>query len=374
MAKKIMLIGNVSSAMRLFRSELLTSLVREYQVFLVAEFEQKDEEMFSRIGIRCINIPIDRRGMNVFRDILLSIKYLYYLIAIHPDLVMTFTIKPNTYAGILCRILKIKYIVTVEGLGTLFNSRKTLLNRVIRRCCGAGIYGAEVVFYLNDYIKIVLLKLGTRKNSLKYIPGMGVNLKKFTPIPYPEEHPFSLLTIGRIMKEKGFEELLAASDELSKSIPDLEWHICGIPEKGEEFWIEQLKRRPWIKYHGLVLDTKQMYAKCQAIVTTTYHEGLSTVCIEAAACGRPVLGTKIYGVQETIKDGETGFLIKPKDVNNTIDVILRFYHLPWMDRKIMGKAAFEKVSREFDRQRVVIIYNREIIKCLETKDNKDRAW
>lgn len=365
--QKLIVIGNVSSSDRVFRAEMLESLAKIYKVFLISQFTTEDKKFFSDIGIKCIHIPIDRRGKNPFKDMLLIMRYIKYIKDIGPDLVLTFTIKPNIYAGIVCQLLKIRYIVTVEGLGTIFNSNASLIERCIQKMYKFGIKKAEFVFYLNDYIRNELLKLGILKSKLKFTPGMGVNLDKFKPQPYPPEIPFRILTIGRIMKEKGIGDVLSASDELVKIIPDLEWYICGLPEKGEEYWLEAMKKRPWIKYYGQVKDPRRLYSAVAVTATaTTYHEGLSTVCIESSACARPVLGTAIPGVKEVIHDGVDGFIMKPHNVSDIVAVVIKFFNLTHSQKEIMGRCAYENVCQYYDRRQVINIYEQaimDIIKC-----------
>ena len=168
-------------------------------------------------------------------------------------------------------------------------------------------------------------------------------------------------------REKGIGEVLAASDELIKQIPDLEWHICGAPEKGEEYWLAEITKRPWIKYHGVLADPGPMYAMVHVTITTTYHEGLSTVCIESGACARPVIGSDIYGVREVISDRITGFLISPGRVSDVVEKIGIFYKLTIGQRLEMGRAARQKVELEFDRKIVVVLYKKVINEYITKK-------
>lgn len=363
--KKLIIIGNISSSTRVFRAEMLEKLVKTYAVWLICQFTTEDKNFFSEMGVKCVDIKIDRRGKNPFKDMILFMKYLKCIKEIDPDLVLTFTIKPNIYAGIVCQFLKIKYIATVEGLGTIFNTDASFVDRCIQRLYKFGIEKAEYVFYLNNYIRDELLNLGILKSILKYTPGMGVNLDKFKPQPYPPESPFRILTIGRIMKEKGIGDILAASDELVKIIPDLEWKICGLPEKGEEYWLEAMEKRPWIKYYGQVKDPSKLYSTVAITVTaTTYREGLSTVCIESSACARPVLGTAIPGVQEVIHDGVDGFIIQPHNVTDIVAVVTKFFNLDYSKKEQMGLCAYENVCQHYNRRKVIDIYEQSIINVL----------
>ena len=102
-------------------------------------------------------------------------------------------------------------------------------------------------------------------------------------------------------------------------------------------------------------------------ITTTYHEGLSTVCIESGACARPVIGSDIYGVREVISDRITGFLISPGRVSDVVEKIGIFYKLTIGQRLEMGRAARQKVELEFDRKIVVVLYKKVINEYITKK-------
>lgn len=360
--KKVLFIGNVSSAMKLFRFELLKEVLKKYSVWMISDFKDKDLQLFESIGVKCINIRIDRRGMNVCKDVILFFKYLIAINKIRPDICLTYTIKPNIYAGIVCKILKIKCMSTVEGLGTLFYSDETFIIKFIKILYGRTLCFAEKVFYLNDDIKERLIEFGINEENLIYSPGMGVNALKFEPCQCHDGKSFKVLTIGRIMAEKGFNEMLKATDEFHKRHKDFEWYICGTTEKGEEYWIKDILKRPWIKYFGQVTDVQEMYEKTNAVLTATYHEGMSTVCLEAGACCRPVLGSNIAGVREIIEDNITGYLFPVKDYKGIINKLEKMYQLPVKARREMGNAARCKILKEFDRKVINNIYMNAIAK------------
>ena len=281
--KKIMFICNVASAMKLFRLELLERLQKENAVWIVAKFSNDELVYFSGRNFNCVNVDIDRRGKNIINDFVLFCRYISILNKIKPDIVLTYTIKPNIYGLIACKIRNTCSIATVEGLGSLFFGKKFFLTNLIKFIYGRSLNLASKVFYLNDNIKLILKGIGVDEEKLTYTPGMGVNVDKFCLLPYEDNKNFNVLTIGRIMKEKGFDEMMAAMDRFYNSHTDLKWYICGKSEIGEEDILDKLLTRPWVRYLGQVSDTRKVYSLSHVVLSATHHEGLSTVCLEASA-------------------------------------------------------------------------------------------
>lgn len=117
----------------------------------------------------------------------------------------------------------------------------------------------------------------------------------------------------------------------------------------------------------MLKDPNPMYAMAHVTATTTYHEGLSTICIKSEACARPVIGTDIYGIRETIANGITGFLVKPGNVEDFIEKIILFHKLTLEQRCSMGQSARRKVEKEFDRRMVVDRYKSVIDEFITNK-------
>lgn len=354
--KKIMFICNVASAMKLFRLELLESLQKKNIIWIVAKFSDEELAYFNSHNFNCVNIDIDRRGKNIINDSVLFCKYIAILNEIKPDIVLTYTIKPNIYGLIACKMRNIYSIATVEGLGSLFFGKKFFLRKLIKFVYGRSLNLANKVFYLNDNIRLILKDIGVNEKRLKYTPGMGVNVNKFCLLPYEDNKSFNVLTIGRIMKEKGFDEMMEAMDKFYNSHTDLRWYICGKAEIGEEDILDKLLARPWVHYLGQVSDTRKAYGLSHVVLSATYHEGLSTVCLEASASGRPIIGSNIPGVKEVVEDGITGYLFAVKNSNEILEKLELFYQLP-IDKKIlMGKMGRAKVMKYFNRENVNNIY------------------
>ena len=353
MRRKILFMTNNARMMLVFRGEMLRAFTQVYRVVLVAPKDSQAQEELTGLGIDVIPCDVDRRGMNPIKDATLFLRYVCTLRREKPDAVVTFTIKPNIYGGWAARLLGIPCVATIEGLGSAWRGR---LSFFVRRLYASGIKAAHTVFVLNEEIFSELKGVGVNSKVMRYLPGMGVNLKHFAPTPYPKDGPLKLLTIGRVMREKGFPELIRAAKVLQKELPNLVWHVVGAPEEREADLLSELKECPNVVYHGPSKDVRPYYALCHATTTTTYHEGMSTVCLEAAACARPILGSAVPGVKETFLEGKTGFAIKVGDSDDAVRVIKNFFAFSNEKRSEMGRAGRQFAEEHFDRNKVTWSY------------------
>ena len=362
---KIMIIGNISESTRLFRLELIKRLVAKHEVMVVAQFTPDDLDLFTSLDCQCIDVPIDRRGKNPFRDLALFFKYFRLIGSERPDIVLTYTIKPNIYAGFASRLHNVPYIATVEGLGTAFKASGSLFKFVVTQMYKVGVAKAHTVFYLNNDIKAVLHRdVSVSLDRLAFTPGMGANTDKYQRLDYPDSETPVFMTACRIMREKGLPDLIQASDKLVQAYPNLVWHICGKPERGEEYLLNEIKLRPWLKYHGMVKNLQPLMTQSWATVSPSLHEGLSTIAIESMASGRPMLASNVPGLMELVVEGETGFTFEAGNPSDIVTTLSKFIELSQAERASMGFKGYERAIREFDRERVNDIYETAIDKAI----------
>ena len=127
---KVLMLSNGSSGLYGFRKELISELLKNNSVILSARFSGFESEL-CEMGCQLIDTPMERRGKNPFQEFSLILNYFKQIKRLHPDLVITYTIKPNLYGGLICRILNIPYAVNITGLGTVFQNQG-LLRKAIR--------------------------------------------------------------------------------------------------------------------------------------------------------------------------------------------------------------------------------------------------
>lgn len=357
---RILILANSDVGLYKFRKELVEKLVMENELFVslpYGEFKPKLEE----IGCNLINTPISRRGTNPITDLKLLTNYIKIIRNIKPDLVLTYTIKPNVYGGLACRINNTPLLANITGLGSALENGG-LLQKITLLLYKVSLKRSSCVFFQNKENKDFLLKKISVSNY-RLLPGSGVNTEDYSLLEYPPEDKLNFLFIARIMKEKGIDQYLEAAEYIKGKYPNTTFHILGPCEDAYEDKLKMMQEKGVIQYHGMQSDVRefQRFSHC-TIHPTYYPEGMSNVLLESAACGRPIITTNRSGCREIVTDGISGFLVPPKDSDSLIKKIEEFIKLEHNQREEMGRAGREKVEREFDRHKVVDAYLQEIYK------------
>lgn len=336
-----------------FRRELIAELQKEHEVVLSMPFVGHEED-FQAMGLRCINTKIDRRGINPRTDFKLILDYRKLLKEEHPDLVITYSIKPNIYAGLLCAVRGICYCVNVQGLGAAF--QREGLAKLVTVLYKVALRKAKRVFFENwgNAREFVSRKI-IPENKVVVLNGAGVNLEEFAAKPYPDNKKVHFLYLGRFMKEKGIGELCTAARRLHNEMGDrIMLDLVGFFD--DDDCVEQINRLVAdgiASFSGFQSEPRPFYAAADCVVMPSYHEGMSNVLLEAAAIGRPVITTNIHGCKEAVDDGKSGMLCRVKDADDLYEKMRAIAHLSREERMAMGIAAREKMEREFDKNDVV---------------------
>ena len=367
---KILILANSDGGLYNFRRELLSELLNPGSVLegRVAEpcevyISLPNGEFvpeFVKMGCKFIDTPLERHGKNPFQELKLRKRYKQIIREIKPDIVFSYTIKPNLYGGMACKALKVPCIMNITGLGTAVEN-PGLMQKMMLFLYRLALPGARKVFFQNAENEKFFTdhKLALGKHDM--LPGSGVNLDRYTVMDYPSEDTVEFVFISRIMKEKGIDQYLDAAKAIRKKYPHTRFHICGSCEPEYNGELQQLAEDGTVIYHGRVNDIPGIHRVTHCTVHPTYYpEGLSNVLLEASACGRPIITTDRSGCREVIDDGVNGFVVKQKDSQDLIEKIERFLALSPDERRAMGLAGRAKVEKEFDRKIVIQKYLNEI--------------
>ena len=356
---RILILANDGGYLYHLRRELVERLCKSNQVFYALPEGEMIPEL-EKIGGAHIPFAYRGRGMNPFADLGQLLRYVRLIRKLRPHLVLTYTIKPNVYGGLACRITGAPYIATITGLAPIVKGGG-LLGRITTALYKAGIKRAHCVFFQNTDNREFFLSRHLIQVQNRLVPGSGVNLEAH----YAEEYPrcgetIRFLFVGRVIKIKGIEELLGAMQGLRKAHPNIFLDIVGELVEDYSQVISQAEQEGIAKYHGEQPAIHSFYRDAHCVVLPSYHEGMSNVLLEAAATGRPVITTRIPGCVETFEEGVTGFGCQAGDAGSLAEAMEKFLALSWEERAAMGQAGHEKVAREFDRKIVVDAYMEEI--------------
>lgn len=363
MSKKVIILANSAAGLCSFRLELVSRLVQEgYRVVVSVPMDNRVPDIES-VGATVMSIQIERRGTNPLKDLQLWRQYCQLLRKERPDAVLTYTIKPNIYGGLAARCSKVPYIANITGLGSAVEN-PGLLQKITVALYRVAMRQARCIFFQNPGNEAFFAERRIRNEVHRVIPGSGVNLEKFSYRPYPAEHqPLRFVFISRLMREKGIEEYFAAAKHFKPLYPDMEFHILGACEEAYDAQLKELQDQGIVQYHGQQKDVRPFIEQANCTIHPTFYpEGMSNVVLESAALGRPVITTRRHGCMEAVEDGVTGYLFPERDTEALIACLERFIALPYTEKLQMGRAAHEKMNREFNRQIVVHAYLEELLK------------
>lgn len=352
---KILILANHYNTLRIFRRELIKELVKAGNTVLVSipPADKENIKLLESYGCSVIITEMNRRGIDPFSDFLLLIRYLNLLRKANPDKVVTYTIKPNIYGSLACKIKKKDYFVNVTGLGSAFYLN-SLLKKLVVFLYKISVDKAEKVFFENAGNRSLFTQtqIIPREKTI-VMPGAGVNLCDFPFCEYPPDGVIRFLFIGRIMKEKGVDELFYAIKRLKPRYDAVEFGFIGWYEDNFKDIVADLENRSLIKYYGFQPDVKPYIKNAHCIILPSYHEGMSNTLLESAAMGRPLIASNIYGCKEAVIEGKSGLLANVKDNIDLYLKIKQFIELPYKVKVKMGQLARRHMETSFDKHKVV---------------------
>lgn len=265
---------------------------------------------------------------------------------------ITYSIKPNIYAGLVCGRLGIPFCANVTGLGTAFE--KAGLAQFVTMLYKIAFRKVRTVFFENEVNAGEFQKRHIiPKNKQKILHGAGINLERFSYHPYPENDKIHFLYVGRIMREKGMDELFSAVRSLYVKREDFVLDIVGFYEDDYKEQIESLVQEGIAIFHGFQDNPVPYYVAADCIVLPSYHEGMSNVLLEGAAVGRPLITSNIPGCREAVEPDVSGILVNVKDADSLQKGMETVLNKTQAERALMGEAGRRRMEQKFNKVQVV---------------------
>lgn len=365
---RIIIMANNDGGLYHFRGMLIKTLIDNGNEVYISLPNGDMVKPLIDAGCKFIDTPVDRRGVNPVTDIGLIHNYFGILKKISPDLVITYTIKPNIYGCFACRVKKIPYAANITGLGTAFQN-EGILKKFVTVLYKVALKNAKTIFFENAENMETFQKMGICKDraQCKLLNGAGVDLEHFYYSEYPEDTaPIHFLFIGRVMKEKGVDELFSAMKQLHQEGQACVLDVLGYYEENYSPVIEKYQAEGWLHYYGYQKDVRPFIEKCHCFVLPSWHEGMANTNLECASMGRPLITSDIPGCREAVVEGKSGFLCESKNPDSLYQTMAKFLSLPQKKRKAMGYAGRKHTEDIFDKKMVVA----ETIKSLGLEDAK----
>lgn len=354
---KILLSVNSSWNVINFRSGLIKKfLAHGHEVVVVAPQDQYSGQVVD-LGCRYVGISLDQKGMSIWEDFKLLLYYCRVIALERPDVYLGYTVKPNIYGSLACRILRVPVINNIAGLGTAFINGG-LLSKLVSFLYKISIGSSFCVFFQNsdDYGEFIESGI-IRQRQARLLPGSGVDLTKYrAPAYVPRESEVThFLFIGRLLKDKGVVELVEATKMVQANFPNVVVQLLGpvgVENRSslslEE--VQQWEREGLIEYLGVQDDVSEAIVNADVVVLPSYREGTPRVLLEAGALARPLIATDVPGCRQVVEHGSNGLLCQAR---NSEDLAAKMFEMITLsaDEKIcMSRACRKKIEEEYDER------------------------
>ncbi|MRR34163.1 glycosyltransferase family 1 protein [bacterium] len=358
---KVVVLASFAKSLVHLRSELLVALVHAgHEVIACAPAD--DPSFAARVralGVRFEEVKLDRTGTNPLRDLgyLLHVRRL--LLRERPAAVFSYTAKPVIYGSLAARFAGVpKVFSMITGLGYAFASRQLkqrLMSMLLRGLYRLGLQGNSIVFFQNPDDLALFSRWGLLKAEKGVlINGSGINLEYYAEVPRITS-PMVFLLVGRMLKDKGVREFLAAAGLLKQRYPQTVFRLLGPHDDHPATvpWglIQQSIECGEVDYFPETGDIRPFMAGTSVYVLPSYREGTPRSVLEAMSMGRPVVTTDAPGCRETVVDGDNGFLVPVGNVAALAAAMERFILHPELVEQ-MGRRGREIAAEKYDVHKV----------------------
>ena len=358
---KIAIVLNTSWNIYNFRMNFIRSLQAEgHEVHTIAP---KDPYTDRLIEAGCIhhNVKMDSRGANPVKDFLLVLEFWSIYRNVRPDVILHYTIKPNIYGTLAAALLRIPSINNVCGLGTVF-----LKNGIVSRIA-LGLYKLafrypQKVFFQNpDDFRLFTERKLISPALADLLPGSGVDLNRFAPVPYKKNERFTFLLISRLITDKGVLEFIEAVKKLKSSGLNARFQVLGAKDPEHKRGIRLDTIQSWIQndvieYLGTTDDVRSFINSADCVVLPSYREGAPRTLLEAASSSKPIVATNVPGCNHVVTDQYNGLLCNLKDADDLAQKMRTMAELDESELRRMGENGRKKVESEYSETLVISKY------------------
>lgn len=365
---KAIFIDNHIGAFLNFRQEVVSSFEKDgWEVAIILPSEDLKtiymQNMPSHWKIHGLNLARD--GVNPIKDFV----YIKELISVFkkekPDIVMTYTVKPNIYGSIACTVCGIPCLSMMAGLGFLFegNGLKKKLGRALYKF---AVKKTKKVTVLNksNYDQLISANFINPDNLILLEGGEGVDLKKYSR-KETNYDDVRFLMIARLIYDKGYQEYVDAARIVKQKYPNVKIELLGAPWYASPMGVpmevlEKDMKEGAITYLGETTDVPSYMNRPGTVIVipSKYLEGLNRSLMEACSMGCPIITTDIPGCRETINKGKNGFLIPKGNSEKLAQAMIKMIELSPKERVAMALESRRLAEQKFDVNHVIDTYKK----------------
>lgn len=365
MNKKLLITSNTSWFIFNFFVPTIKEMIREgYEVHFLSPFDAYSRRL---IDLGCTHHPlsINPSGGNPLEELRTVREIFRVIVSLKPYCVLNFTPKLNVYSGFLCRIVGIPVVNSVAGLGSIFleDNFKTKVGKLLLKVSQNKV--DHVVFQNRDDLNIYLKEKYTKETSTSLIGGIGVDLKRFVPYQSEDDNIVRFILVSRMLRTKGVVEFVQAAIEVDEFLTSnearsgpkngvkAEFYLLGFIDESNPQGISTQTIEDWdsntvVKYLGQTDDVFSVVKDMDCVVLPSYYrEGMPQCLIEAASMAKPIITTDNVGCRDIVVDNCSGFIVKPKCVNELKAAMVKITQMTHQQRLELGRVGRNRAEKEY---------------------------
>lgn len=362
--KKLIRISTVPISLNTFLKGQLKMLSEYYDVLAVSSPGEALDEVHRREGVRIKAVPMERH-ISFVKDLVTLSRLIVLFLRERPDIVHSMTPKAGLLAMLAAWITRVPVrIHTFTGLvfPTVIGLKQKLLIMTDRLTCfcatyinpeGLGVKRDMELFHITAKPLHIIANGNVRGIDLNYYDRIMEVTEKAHYIKGKDG--FTFCFVGRLVKDKGINELVAAFVKLCQCRENCRLILVGDFE--EKLDPLNPKTVNLIRHHLHILpmgqqeDVRPYLAASDVFVFPSYREGFPNVVLEAGALGLPCIVTDINGCNEIITPRQNGIIIQPKNERALYEAMKYAVEHP-KEMKKMGKNARPVIEEKYDQQLV----------------------
>lgn len=334
------------------------------------------QKFVSELGGRHRAIRMIRSRVNPFSDLFTWLDMWRLFKSEKPDALFAYTIKSVVYGCVIAALAGVPRIYALlPGLGFTFVKPITWKQRLVSFVSQAlhkfALKRTHVIFMQNEDDRKLLQELNILPSGTPchVTAGSGVNVEEFPHVPLAEDEDLRagkvrFVLVSRLLISKGVQVYAEAARIIRSRHPQAEFHLIG-PFDPNPNRVTEAQVASWVKegiltHHGMVRDVAAaLRDKHVFVLPTWYREGVPHATLEALSMGRAIITTDSVGARETVRDGENGFLVLPRDVDAVVQAMERYLAEPALAVR-HGEASRRLAEAVFD----VRLVNQQILEAI----------
>jgi len=304
-----------------------------YDVHVACRDSGRSDEI-KKHGLKYYKL-INKRGYSSPLNILGSVKEIKTIIkSINPSLLHAVSIQ-GIVLGLLATLFnkKIQVIAAITGLGSIFLAR-SIKGKVLKLIISFFLFinlkkkNITVIVQNKDDKFFVHNTLKCAKKRIFTVRGSGININYYKVYKQPKYPPINITYVGRIIKDKGIEEIIKAFNIAKVNVMNIKLYIAGgfdtdnFSKFNQDYFFRKIKNNKNIEYLGELKDVRSLWKKTHIAILASEREGLPKSLLEAASMGKAIIASDVVGCREIAINGVNAITFKKGNIEDLAKAII----------------------------------------------------